>query len=97
MGEHVHTVVIGGGQAGLAMSAVLGRDGREHVVLERGHVGERWRTRVPVFDARGRPLQRRGVTDRPGLYFLGLHWMHTFKSGLFSGVGIDAEHMTGAR
>ena len=29
----------------------------------------------------------------PGLYFLGLHWMHTFKSGLFAGVGSDAEYL----
>jgi putative flavoprotein involved in K+ transport len=49
--------------------------------------------RVPVFDARRRPLQQRGVTQVPGLYFLGLHWMHTFKSGLFSGVGSDAEYL----
>jgi putative flavoprotein involved in K+ transport len=48
---------------------------------------------VPVLDAQGRPLQQRGVTPVPGLYFLGLHWMHTFKSGLFSGVGNDAEHL----
>jgi putative flavoprotein involved in K+ transport len=48
---------------------------------------------VPVFDARGRPLQQRGITRVPGLYFLGLHWMHTFKSGLLSGVGNDAEHL----
>ena len=30
----------------------------------------------------------------PGLYFLGLHWMHRFKSGLLAGVGSDAEHLT---
>jgi putative flavoprotein involved in K+ transport len=36
-------VVIGGGQAGLAMSAVMQQRGREHVVLERRRVGERWR------------------------------------------------------
>jgi hypothetical protein len=36
--------------------------------------------RIPVFDARGRPAQQRGVTTVPGLYFLGLHWMHTFKA-----------------
>jgi putative flavoprotein involved in K+ transport len=57
--------------------------------------------RIPVFDARGRPVQHRGVTQRPGLYFLGLHWMHTFKSGLLAGVGADAEyvaeHMARAR
>jgi len=28
-----------------------------------------------------------------GLYFLGLHWMHTFKSGLLAGVGSDAEYL----
>ena len=49
--------------------------------------------RIPVFDVQGRPLQHRGVTQVPGLYFLGLHWMHTFKSGLLSGVGNDAEYL----
>jgi putative flavoprotein involved in K+ transport len=44
MREQHDTVVIGGGQAGLAMSAVLQQRGREHVVLERRRVGERWRT-----------------------------------------------------
>ena len=47
--------------------------------------------RVGVLDHRGAPVQRRGVTAQPGLYFLGLHWMHTFRSGLLSGVGDDAE------
>ncbi|MBA3428271.1 MAG: hypothetical protein H0U07_06830 [Actinobacteria bacterium] len=49
--------------------------------------------RAPVLDAHSRPLQQRGVTQVAGLYFLGLHWMHTFKSGLFSGVGSDAEYL----
>jgi putative flavoprotein involved in K+ transport len=29
-----------------------------------------------------------------GLYFLGLHWLHTIKSGLFFGVADDAAHVT---
>jgi putative flavoprotein involved in K+ transport len=49
--------------------------------------------RIPTFDERGRPIQQHGVTPVPGLYFLGLHWMHTFKSGLLSGVGADAEFL----
>lgn len=49
--------------------------------------------RIPVFDDRGRPIQQHGVTPISGLYFLGLHWMHTFKSGLLSGVGADAEFL----
>jgi putative flavoprotein involved in K+ transport len=48
---------------------------------------------VVVIDSRGRPVQHRGVSEHPGLYFLGLHWMHTFRSGLFSGVGADAEYI----
>jgi putative flavoprotein involved in K+ transport len=42
--ERVEAVVIGAGQAGLAMSHHLGRLGIEHVVLERGRIAERWRS-----------------------------------------------------
>ena len=42
--HHVDTVVIGGGQAGLAMSRCLTDLDVEHVVLERGRIGERWRS-----------------------------------------------------
>ncbi len=42
--ETVETVVIGAGQAGLSASYHLGRRGLQHVVLERGRVGERWRS-----------------------------------------------------
>ncbi|HET8758845.1 MAG TPA: NAD(P)-binding domain-containing protein [Solirubrobacteraceae bacterium] len=38
------TVIIGAGQAGLALSLELRAAGHEHVVLERGRVGERWRS-----------------------------------------------------
>jgi putative flavoprotein involved in K+ transport len=48
---------------------------------------------LPVFDARGYPRYRRGVTEIPGLYFVGLHWMHTQGSGLFYQVGRDAEYV----
>jgi putative flavoprotein involved in K+ transport len=36
------TVVIGAGQAGLALSRCLTDAGHDHVVLERGRIGERW-------------------------------------------------------
>lgn len=48
---------------------------------------------IPVFDEDGYPVQERGVTAYPGLYFLGLHWMHTRSSGLIFGVGRDAEYL----
>ena len=44
MRERVETVIVGCGQAGLAMSYHLGRLGREHIVLERGRIAERWRS-----------------------------------------------------
>lgn len=46
-----------------------------------------------VFNGRGQPVQVRGVTREPGLYFLGLPWLHTWGSGRFSGVSRDAEHL----
>lgn len=53
---------------------------------------DRW-VDLPVFDGFGYPVQHRGVTEHPGLYFLGLHYLHTLKSGLFLGVGEDAQHV----
>jgi putative flavoprotein involved in K+ transport len=48
---------------------------------------------LPIFDDRGYPRYERGVTEIPGFYFVGLHWMHTAGSGLFSQVGRDAEYV----
>jgi putative flavoprotein involved in K+ transport len=45
---------------------------------------------LPVFNGRGYPGHLRGVTRQPGLYFLGLPWLHTWGSGRFSGVSRDA-------
>jgi putative flavoprotein involved in K+ transport len=42
--ECVETLIVGGGQAGLAMSYMLSRQGRSHVVLEKGRIAERWRS-----------------------------------------------------
>ncbi len=42
--ERIDTLVIGGGQAGLAMSAHLRDRGVPHLVLERARIAERWRT-----------------------------------------------------
>lgn len=44
MEETIPVVVIGAGQAGLAVSYFLTRAGVEHTVLERGGIGESWRS-----------------------------------------------------
>lgn len=51
---------------------------------------------MPVFDGRGYPSNRRGATSAPGLYVLGLPWLHTWGSGRFAGIARDAEYV-GAR
>lgn len=48
---------------------------------------------LPVFNGRGYPGHVRGVTALPGLYFLGLPWLHTWGSGRFSGVSRDAQFL----
>jgi putative flavoprotein involved in K+ transport len=48
---------------------------------------------LPVFDSKGHPVHRRGVTDVSGLYFIGLPWLNTWGSGRFSAVGQDAHHV----
>ncbi|RWR29435.1 FAD-dependent oxidoreductase [Sinirhodobacter populi] len=42
--EKTEVLVIGAGQAGVAMSEHLGRAGIPHLVLERGRVAEKWRS-----------------------------------------------------
>jgi putative flavoprotein involved in K+ transport len=71
----------------------LNREGIATVVWATGYRYDYDWVHAPVFDTNRQPVQQRGITACPGLYFLGLHWMHTFKSGLLSGVGVDAEHL----
>ena len=71
----------------------LTREGIAAVVWATGYRYDYGWLHLPVLDEQGRPIQQRGVTSVPGLYFLGLHWMHTFKSGLLSGVGADADYL----
>ena len=49
---------------------------------------------VPVFDQDGRVRHRRGVTDYPGLFFLGMSWQYTRGSALLGWVKDDAEFIS---
>ncbi len=49
--------------------------------------------KLPIVDANGTPVQQRGVTACSGVYFLGLHWMHTFRSAILAFVGRDASYI----
>ena len=49
--------------------------------------------KLPVVDADGYPIQKRGVTKYEGLYFLGMPWLHSRRSGILFGVGDDAAYL----
>jgi putative flavoprotein involved in K+ transport len=49
MSEQFDVIVIGAGQAGLAVSHELGRAGLDHIVLEKGRVAQTWRERWNSF------------------------------------------------
>jgi len=65
------------------------------VVWATGYRSEYGWIDLPVFDDDGRVPHRRGVTDYPGLYFLGLTWQHTRGSALLGWVRDDAEFIAG--
>jgi putative flavoprotein involved in K+ transport len=51
--------------------------------------------KLPIVDKEGKTRHRRGVTDVPGLYFIGLPWQHTRGSALLGWVRDDAEYIAG--
>jgi len=52
---------------------------------------------LPVFAEDGEPQHRSGLVDgQPGLYFVGLHFLHALSSGMVHGVGRDAARIVEA-
>ena len=51
--------------------------------------------KLSLLDERGEPLHERGVTQFPGIYFLGLRWLYKQKSGFlsFGGPAEDAAYL----
>jgi putative flavoprotein involved in K+ transport len=54
----------------------------------------RW-LKVDAFDESGRPVHHRGVSEVPGLYFLGLPWLSRRDSAFIWGAWRDAEYLAG--
>ena len=48
---------------------------------------------LPIFKGDGEPVHQMGVTEVPGLYFLGLLWLSGPSSSFLSGVGDDASRL----
>jgi putative flavoprotein involved in K+ transport len=52
---------------------------------------------LPIFGTDGEPRHESGISrDEPGLYFVGLHFLHAFSSTMIHGVGRDAQRITDA-
>ena len=48
--EHINTIIVGGGQAGLCTSYYLKKQGRDHIILEKAHqAAQVWRNRWDSF------------------------------------------------
>jgi putative flavoprotein involved in K+ transport len=52
---------------------------------------------LPIFDEKGSPRHESGVvTEVPGLYFVGLHFLYALSSSMIHGVGRDADRISEA-
>lgn len=99
--KHADIIIIGGGQAGLAMSRCLADRGIDHVVLERGRVGERWRnerwdslrmltprwqSRLPGWSYRGNDPH--GFMSMPEVIDYLEQYAHTYSAPVIEGVEV---------
>ncbi|MGI9586149.1 MAG: flavin-containing monooxygenase [Acidimicrobiia bacterium] len=50
---------------------------------------------IPVFDEGGHPIHTRGIVqNQPGMYFVGLYFLHAVWSETITGVQPDVDHIT---
>lgn len=106
----IHTIIIGGGQAGLAMSRCLSDASIDHVVLERGRVAERWRserwdsltlltpnwqTRLPGFRYHGPDPD--GYMSMPELVRFFDRYAASFRAPVETGTVVTGVEMSGER
>jgi putative flavoprotein involved in K+ transport len=71
----------------------LKASGITNVIWATGYSFDFSLVRLPVTDGDGFPIQMRGVTAFPGLFFVGLPWLHTAKSGLIYDLAEDARYI----
>jgi putative flavoprotein involved in K+ transport len=74
----------------------LSRAGISTVIWATGYRPDFGWIDLPIFDDMGFPRHLRGVSDVPGLYFLGLLWQHTQASATLMGPRLDAPYLLAA-
>ena len=63
------------------------------IVWAMGYKADYSLVKLPLTDDDGFPIQQRGITQYPGLYFVGMHWLNKRKSGILLGVNEDVEYI----
>jgi putative flavoprotein involved in K+ transport len=71
----------------------LRAEGIGSVIWATGYRSDLGMVKLPVLGGDGFPVQNQGVSPHRGLYFVGMPWMPTQKTGLFLGVGENASHI----
>ena len=71
------------------------KDNIQTIIWTTGFKGNFKYLKLPVFDTDGLPKHRDGISDIPGLYFIGLPWMRSRKSVTLFGLKEDAEFIAG--
>jgi putative flavoprotein involved in K+ transport len=66
------------------------------IIWATGFTGDFNWIHLPVLDADGKPLHQHGASPVPGLYFTGLPWLNSRKSGILYGVTEDARFIADA-
>jgi putative flavoprotein involved in K+ transport len=63
------------------------------VIWAMGYMFDYSLVKLPIRDGDGFPIQTRGVSSYAGLYFVGIPWMPSERSGFLLGVGESARHI----
>ncbi len=71
----------------------LHAEGIKTVIWATGYRFDYSLAKFPVLDEDGYPVQSRGVSEVPGLYFVGMNFLHKRISGLPWGIAADAEYI----
>ena len=94
--EEKVTIMDDGYRAPEIPSLDLLAEGVSAIIWANGYSNDFSLVQLPLLDPYGYPATDRGVTQYPGLYFLGMQWMNKFKSGFLMGIGESAQYLAEA-
>ena len=61
------------------------------VIWAMGYTADYSLVKLPITDEDGFPITQRGITQYPGLFFIGMNWLNTRKSVTLMGVNEDVK------